>query len=296
MYAVYHGPEGLRHIAERVHGQAARLAATLRGGGRRASSTTPSSTRSPSASPGAADDVRGGRARAAASTCAGSTPTTSASRSTRPPPTTCSPAWRAAFGAGALVGDAAAAIPAPLRRTHRLPHPPGVQHAPLRDRAAPLPPPAGRPGHRPRPVDDPAGQLHDEAQRHHRDGGGHLARARAAPPVLPARAGRGLPRADHLARGVARRDHRLRPRVAPTQRRLAGRAGRPARHPRLPRGARRAGPRRVPHPELGARHQRGVGGDGRHARGRGGLRRRRQRRRRRPPRQDRGARDRPAPR
>src|SRR5688572_3403954 len=30
MYAVYHGPEGLRHIAERVHGQAARLAATLR--------------------------------------------------------------------------------------------------------------------------------------------------------------------------------------------------------------------------------------------------------------------------
>ena len=27
MYAVYHGPEGLRHIAERVHGQTARLAA-----------------------------------------------------------------------------------------------------------------------------------------------------------------------------------------------------------------------------------------------------------------------------
>ena len=33
MYAVYHGPEGLQHIAERVHGQATRLAATLRAAG-----------------------------------------------------------------------------------------------------------------------------------------------------------------------------------------------------------------------------------------------------------------------
>ena len=77
-------------------------------------------------------------------------------------------------------------------------------------------------------------------------------------------------------------DHRLRPRVAPAQRRIAGRAGRAPRDPRLPRVARRARPRRVPHPQLGPRHQRRVGGDGRHARGRGGLRRRRQRRRRRP--------------
>ncbi|MFC4001357.1 aminomethyl-transferring glycine dehydrogenase [Prauserella oleivorans] len=33
MYAVYHGPDGLRRIAERVHGHAARLAAALRAGG-----------------------------------------------------------------------------------------------------------------------------------------------------------------------------------------------------------------------------------------------------------------------
>src|SRR3954470_24964543 len=33
MYAVYHGPDGLAAIAERVHGHAARLAAALRGGG-----------------------------------------------------------------------------------------------------------------------------------------------------------------------------------------------------------------------------------------------------------------------
>ena len=112
-------------------------------------------------------------------------------------------------------------------------------------------------------------------------------------PFVPDRPGRGLPRADHLARGVAVRDHRLRPRVAPAQRRLAGRAGRPARHPRLPRLPRRAGPRRLPHPVVGPRHQRRVGGDGRHARRRRGLRRRRQRRRRRPRGQGRRARRRP---
>ena len=33
MYAVYHGPEGLRHIAEQVHGRAARLALGLRAAG-----------------------------------------------------------------------------------------------------------------------------------------------------------------------------------------------------------------------------------------------------------------------
>ena len=59
------------------------------------------------------------------------------------------------------------------------------------------------------------------------------------PPVRPPRPGRGLPGADPRARGDARRDHRLRRRVAAAQRRLAGRAGRPARHPRLPPQPRR---------------------------------------------------------
>ena len=62
MYAVYHGPEGLRHIAERVHGQAARLAASAARGRRRGRCTTPSSTRSPSRVPGRADEVAGRRA------------------------------------------------------------------------------------------------------------------------------------------------------------------------------------------------------------------------------------------
>ena len=84
-------------------------------------------------------------------------------------------------------------------------------------------------------------------------------------------------------RGRPGRDHRLRRRVAAAQRRLPGRAGRPARHPRLPPQPGRRPPRRVPHPLLGPRHQRRLRGHGRHA-GRGrGLRRRRQRRPRRPP-------------
>ena len=45
MYAVYHGPKGIRAIAERVHGVAASLALGLRGLGVRASCTTTSSTR-----------------------------------------------------------------------------------------------------------------------------------------------------------------------------------------------------------------------------------------------------------
>ena len=44
--------------------------------------------------------------------------------------------------------------------------------------------------------DDPARLVHDEAQRHHRDGAGHLARVRRHAPVRAGRAGRRLPRAD----------------------------------------------------------------------------------------------------
>ena len=98
--------------------------------------------------------------------------------------------------------------------------------------------------------------------------------------------------ADLEARAV--RDHRLRRGVAAAQRRLAGRARRPARHPRLPREPRRGRARRVPHPGVGARHQRRERGDGGHARRRRGVRRRRQRRLRRP--QDEGARARGRPR
>ena len=198
MYAVYHGPEGL--AAHRRAG-----ARPGRPPGRRAARRAASSVVHDAffdtltvRVPGRADEVRGRRARAAASTCAASTPTrvgialdetTDRRRARRawPPPS-----------APALAGDAAPALSRGAASAPPTTSPTRCsQHAPLRDRAAALPAAARRQGHRPRPVDDPAGQLHDEAQRHHRDGGGHLARVRPAPPVLPARPGRGLPRADH---------------------------------------------------------------------------------------------------
>ena len=108
---------------------------------------------------------------------------------------------------------------------------------------------------------------------------------RQHPSVRPARPGGGLPRAHPRSRAVAVRDHRLRRGVAATQRRLAGRARRSARHPRVAPQPRRHRARRLPHPVVGARHERRVSGDGQHARRRGRVRRRRQRRPRRPPRE-----------
>ena len=112
-------------------------------------------------------------------------------------------------------------------------------------------------------------------------------------PVRARRPGRGLRRAVRRARGRALRDHRLRRGVAAAQRGLAGRARRPARDPRLPR---EPGPGRahgVPDPGVRARHQRGERGDGGHARRGREVRRRRQRRLRRPQGQGPRARRRP---
>ena len=85
-------------------------------------------------------------------------------------------------------------------------------------------------------------------------------------PFAPLDQAAGYLRADRRPRGRARRDHRLRRRVAAAQRRLAGRVRRPAGHPRLPPQPGRRPPRRLPHPRLGPRHQRRQRGHGRHAR------------------------------
>ena len=129
---------------------------------------------------------------------------------------------------------------------------------------------------------DPARLVHDEAQRDHRDGAGQPARVRRPAPVRAGRGRRRLPAADRRARGLARRGHRLRPGLDPAERRLAGRARRPAGDPRLPPRPRRRGPQRLPDPVLGPRHQRRLRGDGRHEGRRGQGRRRRHRRPRRP--------------
>ena len=80
---------------------------------------------------------------------------------------------------------------------------------------------------------------------------------------------------------LARRDHRLRRRLAAAQCRQPGRICRTARHPPLSRVARRRQPQRLPDPLLRAWHQSGERSDGRHARRRRALHRGRRHRRRR---------------
>ena len=82
-------------------------------------------------------------------------------------------------------------------------------------------------------------------------------------PFAPADQAEGYRAAHRPARAVAVRDHRLRRRVAPAQRRQPGRARRAPRHPGVAPGQRRRRSRRLPHPVVGPRHQRRVGGHGR---------------------------------
>ena len=109
-------------------------------------------------------------------------------------------------------------------------------------------------------------------------------------PFAPRRAVGRLSRDVRSARGVARRDHRLRRRLAAAQLRRAGRVRRPARDSRIPPLAWRRGTDRLFDPLVSPRHQRRLGGHGRHVRDGCGVRRRRQRRPGRPARQGRGGR------
>ena len=133
-----------------------------------------------------------------------------------------------------------AASTRPLARTSRVPHPPHVPRPPVRDRDAALPAHAS-------PTSDvaldramiPLGsctmKLNATAEMEPISWPGFA----DIHPFAPAESTTRLPPAHRRARGVAGRDHRLRRGLVPTQRRLAGRVRRPARHPRLPRRQRR---------------------------------------------------------
>ena len=182
MYAVYHGPDGLRRIAERVHGAAVGLAAALRSAGLDVPARGVLRHR---AGVGARDGPRtivaaardrginlwaDGDGRRADQRLRGDhrrRPRRRARRVRRPRghgDTSRRPARRARADVG-------------------LPDAPGVPRAPQRNRHAALPAPALGHGPRARPDDDPARLLHDEAERDRRDGGRHLAGVRRAAPV-----------------------------------------------------------------------------------------------------------------
>ena len=195
LYGAYHGPQGLRRIAERVHAHAAALAAGLRQDGVPLLHT---------------DLLRHGRRGGArpchAGRCGGRRP------GDQPAAGRCRPRGdhhrrgdrRGARGGcpGGVQGGGSRGIgPGARRRTGApggvapdlgLPRAPGVPRAPQRDRDAALPAPPGRLRRRAGPVDDPAGLVHDEAQRDDRDGADQLARLRRDPPLRPPGAVPGL--------------------------------------------------------------------------------------------------------
>ena len=162
------------------------------------------------------------------------------------------------------------ALPDGLRRSTAVPHPRGVHDPPQRDRDAALPAAALRPRLRPRPRHDPARLVHDEAQRHHRDGAGLAAGLRRPAPVRAGRGRRRLPRSwsTELEGWLAEVTGYDRVSIQPN----AGSQGELAGLLAI-RGYHRANGDAERDvcliPSLGARHQRRLGGDGRDAGRRG---------------------------
>ena len=222
MYAVYHGPEGLKRIARRVHRLADILAAglvrlgfaveneswfdtlTVRATGR--CRRNPEARRGGGLQP-AADRRRPPRHRLRRDHDQGRHRGAVARLRRRRRPPRHRPwrrprirrghaGWR---GCGRAAGGDAA--------RDALPRASGVQPLPRRDRAAALHAPPRRAGPDPQPGHDPARLLHHEAQRHRRDGADHLARLRVHPPLRAGGAGGGLPHPHRGPGADAERGH-----------------------------------------------------------------------------------------
>ena len=210
MYAVYHGPEGLTHIARTVHRRTAVLAAGLRKLGFALGSDAFFDTVTVDA---------GGRqgeilARALAEKInlrIGQGKLGIALDETTTPEIV-EAVWRA-FGGKMAYAEIEAgtrdALPSELKRTGAfLTHPVFHAHRSETELLRYMRK-LGRSRLRARPRHDPAGLLHHEAQRHHRDDPADLARIRQPASVRAARAGKGLSRAVCAAGTMAVRHHRL---------------------------------------------------------------------------------------
>ena len=275
MYAVYHGPDGLtRDRRSACTGCAAILAAGLRDGGVERRARRRSSTRSRVRVAGPRRrGRRGGRAQRGINLRRVDADTVGIAlrRDDRRAPHVAARAGRA-FGVDAATSttlDAstpADAIPPALRAHVDVPHPPGLQRAPLRDRDAALPAPPRRQDYALDRGMIPLGSCTMKLNATTEMEPVTWPEFADDPPVRAGRPGRRLPRADRRARALAGRDHRLRRGVAAAQRRLAGRARRAARDPRLPPRAAATAHRDVcliPSSAHGTNA--GERGDGRHA-------------------------------
>ncbi len=211
MYAVYHGPEGLRAIATRTHRYAAVIAAALRDSGLEVEHASFFDTLSVRV-PGRAEQVvaaargLGLHLRLVDADRVGLSTSETTTRST-------ALAVLEAFGVTADLDalDAATddALPDTLRReSPYLTHEVFSTHR-TETQMLQVPAPAECPRLRPRPRHDPPRLLHDEAQRDHGDGAGLAARVRRPPPLRTGRGRRGVPLTDRRPRDVAGRGHRL---------------------------------------------------------------------------------------
>ena len=194
MYAVYHGPEGLKaHRRARPPRRAcawptgcAALGFTV--AARRFFDTLTvevGAVPGPDPASAVADGVNLRKRRR---------PTASASRSTSAPAPDIARGRLARLRRRSIstydeASSPASRLPEDLRAHLRLPDPPGLPHEPLRDRDAALHAPPRRPGPGARPGDDPARLLHDEAQRDRRDDADHLAGIRRHPSLRAGRPG-----------------------------------------------------------------------------------------------------------
>ncbi len=290
MYAVYHGPDGLRAIASRVH------RATGRAGGRVAPRSEPRSTGVVLRHPACHARRRGFGERAGQ----GAGPGVNLPRlrrrhaghlSRRDRARRRRSSWSCAPSRAtptdlpdiAQLSAAEESRPPRPRPPVGLPHPRGLSSLPLRARDAALHQRLRQRDLSLTPLDDPAGLLHDEAERHDRDDPGDLAGVRRSAPLRPggsdARATRAI--FDELETWLAEITGfdamSLQPNAG-SQGEYAGLLAIRAYH--ADRGRDR--PRRLPDPDLGPRHQPGERRDGGHAGRRGRVRRPRQHRRRRP--------------
>ena len=222
MYAVYHGPAGLRAIALGVHAHAEALRASLVDGGLEVAEGAVFDTlRVRVPGPGRRGRRRGpGRGR---QPVARRRRHRAAERRRDDRPARPRPGRQGVRRRGARARAARRPAVAEGARAHlRLPDPSGLLDPPLRDGDAALPAPPRRPRLRAGPRHDPARLVHHEAQRDDRDGRGDLAGVRRGAPLRTARADPRHPRARRRAERLALRDHRLRRRLAPAECRVAG--------------------------------------------------------------------------
>ncbi len=282
MYAVYHGPAGLRAIASRIRGAAGAVEAALTSLGFRQVNRAYFDTLCIEGADAAVvrrlAEARGINFRYDASGI-GIAFDETVSESDAQDVVDVFAEAKGKQGAGAEPrvrrrADTSRRAPAHLR----VPDAPDLQQPPLRDADDALHPFARAQGCRAGYVDDPARLVHDEAQRRLGDDPGVVAGVRGHPPVRAGGPDRGL-RADlRGARGSALPHHRLRRRLAAAQLGRPGRVRGPDDDPRLSPRPRRSAPHGRPHPILRARDEPGKRGHGGPQGRRRRLRRRRQRR------------------